>query len=623
MNRNLTVALIASSVMLGVSGASAQTWTPLKNTPNIGAYNPTLLTDGSVMVQDADNDVWYKLTPDNKGSYQNGTWKQLASTPGYGPLYYASSVLPDGRVFTMGGEYNFGVNDWQNQGFIYDPVKDSWTQINAPSAWTQMGDTGSIMLPQGKLLIADPLSNQCVLFDPTSNTFSNTFTNGKADGNDEEGLVMLPNGNVLTVDAVKTPNSEIFNTKSLTWSSAGSTINNLVQASTEELGPMVLRPDGTVICFGGSQHNSIYNTKTATWSAGPDFPSVSGGQLDCADAPACLLPSGNVICCTSPGFAQSGQVFFEWDGTSLNQVTGTPTASGDTSFTGSFLTLPTGELMFTNQSPSIYLYTSKGSANASWYPTITAAPSSVATGTSYVISGTQLTGMSGASAYGDDQQNFTNYALVRITNNKTGHVFYCKTFNPSTYAVQTGSTVTSTNFKVPNGIEQGASTIQVVTNGLASKSVNIVVGPPVTASSVSVYQGKYVSGQVSDIKSIDGSVYVAQSISTAAGQTVSIEADFNLLNSNITSISVTAVGTAPAGVTGQVYLYDNVAKTFVVTGAASLSGTSTTLTGSGSGDITRFVGPNGLVRAIFRAIVPTRISPAPFKLSADLIQVNA
>ena len=599
-----------------------QTWTPLKNTPSIGANNPTLLTDGSVMVQDADNDVWWKLIPDNKGSYRNGTWKQLASTPKYGPLYYASSVLPDGRVFTMGGEYNFGVNDWQNQGFIYDPVKDVWSQINAPAAWTQMGDTGSVMLPQGKLLIADPLSNQCVIFDPATNLFGSPFVNGKTDGNDEEGLVLLPNGNVLTVDAVNTPNSEIFNSKSLSWSSGGSTINNLVQASTEEIGPMVLRPDGTVICFGGSQHNSIYNTKTGKWSAGPDFPSVSGGQLDCADAPACLLPSGNVICSTSPGFAQGGVVFFEWDGTNLNQVAGTPTASGDTSFTGNFLTLPTGELLFTNQSPTIYLYTSKGTAQASWSPTITASPSIISNGKTYKISGTQFGGMSGASAYGDDQQNFTNYALVRVTNTKSGHVTYCRTFNPSTYAVQTGSAIVSTNFEVPLNMEQGPSTIQVVTNGLASTPLQIFAGLPINASSVSVYQGKAISGKVSDVWTQNGTSFVAQSVPTAGGQTVSIEADFNLPTTQITEISVTAAGTASSGVTGQIYIYDYVAKAFVILGVTNLNSNTATLNGAGTGDITRFIGPGGVVRAIFRGIVPTRVTPVPFNLNADLIQLN-
>ena len=59
------------------------------------------------MVADSGCQDWWKLTPDEFGSYVNGTWTQLASLPdGYSPLYYASAVLPDGRVIIEGGEYN-------------------------------------------------------------------------------------------------------------------------------------------------------------------------------------------------------------------------------------------------------------------------------------------------------------------------------------------------------------------------------------------------------------------------------------------------------------------------------------------------------------------------------------
>ena len=71
------------------------------------------LTDGQVLVQEenpsnaAGTGNWWVLTPDSSGSYQNGTWSQVESMPsGYAPQYYASAVLPDGRLVIEGGEYN-------------------------------------------------------------------------------------------------------------------------------------------------------------------------------------------------------------------------------------------------------------------------------------------------------------------------------------------------------------------------------------------------------------------------------------------------------------------------------------------------------------------------------------
>jgi hypothetical protein len=69
--------------------------------------NPLLLTDGTIVVIQQATSNWYKLTPDAFGNYATGTWSQIASLPsGYEPLYFASAVLPDGRVIVEGGECN-------------------------------------------------------------------------------------------------------------------------------------------------------------------------------------------------------------------------------------------------------------------------------------------------------------------------------------------------------------------------------------------------------------------------------------------------------------------------------------------------------------------------------------
>jgi hypothetical protein len=83
-----------SSVTPARAGAAAapttaSPWQPLNNQPPFvsnscnggepGAANPLLLTDGSVIVQDAGCQDWWRLTPDNHGSYANGTWSQICA----------------------------------------------------------------------------------------------------------------------------------------------------------------------------------------------------------------------------------------------------------------------------------------------------------------------------------------------------------------------------------------------------------------------------------------------------------------------------------------------------------------------------------------------------------------
>lgn len=124
--------------------------------------------------------------------------------------------------------------------------------------------------------------------------------------------------------------------------------------------------------------------------------------------------------------------------------------------------------MFTDFTTDVEVFTPAGTYNPAWVPAISSAPSSVTRGKTYTVSGTQFNGLSQGAAYGDDFQDATNYPLVRLVNQATGHVVYCRTHNPSTMAIATGSKKVSTNFDVPANAETGLSQLFVVANGIPS-----------------------------------------------------------------------------------------------------------------------------------------------------------
>ncbi len=484
MFQKIGISLFALFVLAGF--ASAQKWTPLKNQPNFQPGAMALLTDGTVLIheeQDNNPQKWFKLTPDNTGSYINGSIKPIASTSSaYGPLFFGSVVLPDGRYIVEGGEYNNNCSGgcWTNLGAIYDPVANKWTPVNPPSGWSTIGDAQAILLANGTYTQANCCNTQQAYFNPKTLGWTNLTNTGKVDRFDEEGWGLLPNGDILTVDAIAAPNSEVFNPTTKKWTSAGSTIVRLEDPSSQEVGPFILRPDGTVFAAGAAPggtpgHTAIYSTATKKWKAGPDFPKVNGAALACDDAPSALEINGNVIVMTSPPVFGTGAVFFEWNGTKLTKLPSPPQAANDAAFYGHFLELPTGQLLFTDYSTDIEVFTPKGTYKAAWQPKITSVPTTLTHGQTYVVKGTQLSGLSNGAAYGDDFQDSTNYALVRITNNASKHVFYARTTKPSTYAVQTGTKVESTHFTLPTGIETGASSLVVVTNGIPSAATAVTV----------------------------------------------------------------------------------------------------------------------------------------------------
>jgi hypothetical protein len=190
----------------------------------------------------------------------------------------------------MGGEYNFFNAVWTTLGAIYNPKTNLWKSLRHPAGWTTVGDAQSAILADGTYLQANCCTTEAALLDRTTLTWTPVGT-GKADINDEEGWSLLPNGQILTVDAFTGTNSELFNPATGVWSSAGSTIASLVDPKSAEIGPSVLRPDGTVFAVGATGHNAIYDTATGIWSAGPDFPKVGGKFLDVAEGRRRFFPT--------------------------------------------------------------------------------------------------------------------------------------------------------------------------------------------------------------------------------------------------------------------------------------------------------------------------------------------
>jgi hypothetical protein len=474
------------AVLLFVFGVSiispAQTLKNLVNQPPDGALIGYLLTDGTVLIQGNACSDWWKLTPDITGSYIKGTWKQMASLPsGYVPLYFAGATLADGRVIIEGGEYQNFQFAFTDEGAIYDPLKNAWTSVKPPAGWGFIGDSPSVVLPDGEFLVGRKFDKRMAVLDPATLKWTEVSSAGKHDENAEEGWTLMPDGSILTVDVKGNPISEKYIPSMSEWVTGGKTAKNLQgppqvgcipygnnkkYCPPGEIGPAILMTDGTVFATGALHKNAstgytaVYHpgaktTDPGTWTAGPNFPNGDAA----GDSYATLLTNGRVLVEGNSG------VLYEYDG--KNMTAGPFIGVGYIPL----ITLPTGEVLVGGGE----VYTSKGKYSSSWAPSIKSYPSSVTRGSTYKISGTQFNGLSQAGAFGDENQSATNYPLVRITNLATKHVFYARTHDHSTMAVATGKTSVSTNFDVPSKMETGDSSLQVVANGIPSKAVSITV----------------------------------------------------------------------------------------------------------------------------------------------------
>lgn len=457
----------------------------LTNAPASGLSNPLLLTDGSVIVHVQSSGDWYKLSPRITGRYDTGGWKKIASLPsGYAPLYFASQVLDDGKVIVNGGEYNSGSSVWTNLGALYDPIADTWTSVAPPSGFANIGDAQSIILNDGTYMLANALTKQEARLSYPAMTWTATGTN-KFDENDEEGWVLRPDGNVLTTDAYVNSGtcgkgSELYNSSTGAWSNAGNATTQLsdCNAGSYEVGPLMLRPFGSIVAFSGVT-NAVAGTSIRRappfddWIAGPNIPTIGGQNYDLADAPAASLPSNNILFAASPGLFSAPTHFFEFTGgNTIVQTADPPNASFNPSYVYNFLLLPTGEVLMTDFSSTVYLYTQTGSTDQNQAPKITSVPTTLTRPLAYRMIGTGLNGQANGG-YGDDQQSATNFPLVLIVNKATQHYFYARTTGFRNRAI--GNVTSAATFKLYNGIETGPSTLYAIANGIRSAGVDVTV----------------------------------------------------------------------------------------------------------------------------------------------------
>lgn len=482
---------------------------------NMNGGTAFLLTDGTVMMQECQFDMattrWWKLTPDQTGSYANGTWSRLADS-NLGRKYFASAVLADGRVLVCGGEYTqlySNTPDENNTCEIYDPVADTWSFINQPVSagsppvvWSQIGDSPCALLPDGTFLLGSNNNSNVAKLDPATMTWTPMNTRPSVGESSEDSWVLMPDNTISAPSCNNPPTTWVYDIANDQWNQGNNLPTSIVLAppgDVAETGAGLLRYDGTAFFLGGNQHTGVYSPGgNPQWSNGGDLPAQGGQNIGIMDGPGALLVNGNILfgaAPINPNATTADQSYlspcsyFEFDGSTFNRTNDPPNNNCPTYVTR-LLLLPNGDIMFAREDDSsFYAYHSDAAQpQDSFRPVIQTCPANIQAGSTIQVSGTQFNGLSQAVAYGDDSQTATNYPLVRIVNQQSNHVRYCRTFNHTTVdgngntipsmGVATGAAVITTSVAIPADLETGGASLFVVANGIPSQPVGVTISSP-------------------------------------------------------------------------------------------------------------------------------------------------
>lgn len=306
----------------------------LGGSPGIGTM--TTLSDGDILAQGGNNnasDEWFELAPDGSGSYDDGSWYQLADS-NVGRLYYGSALLPSGQLMVLGGEdtdSNDGSAHEVNTGEIFTPPttlggSGSWATIT-PYPETNFGDDNLEVLNSGTVLAGGNDDGKSYVYNPSldpilnpslpssDNPWTPDATLPANDSNAETTWTKLPDGNIVSYNlngysdsSPQTATRLVFGaTQSADqWVSAGNVPIPLGgtggSGDVEELGAAFLLPDGDVWQIGSNGNTAIYTppalagNSTGNWTMGPVVPNGMGAT----DAPGAMMRNGDVLFAVSP-----------------------------------------------------------------------------------------------------------------------------------------------------------------------------------------------------------------------------------------------------------------------------------------------------------------------------------
>lgn len=473
---------------------SAASWTKVAAPAPSAIGTMLLMTDGTVMAQGNPFNTWYQLAPSFNGSYAAGAWSPLPSMSTQ-RLYFASHVLPSGKLWILGGEYSGTplASNIAASGEMYDPIKKTWSPIAShPEGF--FGDDPSMLLNNGKILAGSIFSSNTYLYDIPSNTWSSAISKAYADRSDEETWVKLADGRVLTYDLFSSVDlagqyAEVYDQKTNKWTgispSDGTAKGSIPALSSAALGyemgaiMKVAGPGvgGRLFVIGASGRTALYTPSTNTWAPGPDITGTLFGNpalFGAADAPAAVMPNGHVLFAAdaspSAGLFSPPTQLFDYDPRTNTIKAVSPALVGSQldaapAFITRMLMLPTGQVLLTDGSNQLWIYTADGEPQPFWRPVYANVIYSGAG--AFQLQGVRMNGPSAGSGYGDDAESDENYPVVRLQND-AGRVIYARTYNWSSNGIGQGVTTGTVSFTLPGNTPAGKYSIIVSGAGVSS-----------------------------------------------------------------------------------------------------------------------------------------------------------
>jgi len=465
-----------------------------------------------------------------------------------------SMLLPNGKIL-VGNLLN-------SLTYIYDPATNLWSSAipkvhndrSDEETWARMSDGTiltydlfqSISTGGGYAERFNPLTNLWSGISPSAGTAAGFIPqlSSATTGSELGGILRLYDDRMFVIGA--TGHTALYTRATNTWA-AGPDLNGTLGGApflfSADDAPAAILPNGHVIMAVDA---GLGLTTTGTTTAGSTIitgiPStasfqlgwaVSGSGIPAGATLTSIDSSSQVHISTNATVTASGTVIKF--GTTFSKPTvlldydpvaetispvfpalPDPNLNNIPAYVTRMLMLPTGELLFSDSSSQLWVYTPDGVASPGLRPAITGITRN---GSGFILSGTQITGQSSGASYGDDVESDEDYPIIRLVS-PGGNVYYARTTNWNPIGVGTGSTPQTVNFTISPAVPLGIYSLIVSAAGISSDSVAFTVGPDLSIEKE--HSNNFFQGQAGAIYTIavsnvgsqptSGTVTVSESI---------------------------------------------------------------------------------------------------------------
>jgi hypothetical protein len=416
-------------------------------------------------------------------------------------------LLPHGKI--LAGSLN------TRNTYLYDIASNTWSGAIPKVYNDQSVEETWVKLPHGGVLTYDLFQsirtggayaerydfqvNAWIGISPSDGTASGTIPqlSSSALGSELGGIVHIKDGRIFVIGA--TGHTAFYTMSTNTWE-AGPDIIGTLSGNAAIFGaddaPAAVMPNGHVLLAadsGASRFSSTGNITNGSnmitnipstailqvgWRVqGPGIPSNtfiigihSESQVNINNAATATIANDSIQ--WGATFSPPTQIFdFNPDTNTISPVF-PPIPDGNLARTSAFVTrmlvLPTGEVLFSDGSSQLWIYTPDGGPDEASRPIIDAITYN-GRGV-FTLTGRQLNGQSAGSSYGDDVESDENYPIVRLV--RAGTVYYGRTSNWSNTGVGTGDVTETVDFTLPAGLTApGNYSFEVIGAGIASFTV--------------------------------------------------------------------------------------------------------------------------------------------------------